>query len=657
MKIRSFLLSMLVVAGFSACSDDVIDNGGNEVGTTDATPAYLTISFSANSSGSSRSTADDANNIGDQDGSAEDSEHYNVGTEDENRIEKALVVVLPSSTVTSASTAFAKLYTIADASNVVTNGTASDPYGFGYFDLVNTTNLTYAMDDPIKLSVGEYKVLVVANPIKDLWTIDDQELDDVTNEGLTTVKDVKAIYEKIVNGTYNSDITDPTMPWTGELIHETTASTDASKQYAFMMANKAECTVTLTEADTPENPKKATVDIERVVSKITFRHTGEGENKDRYPIAVDYAVEVETVNATVDNQTVLLYRATLNKDNSEIFISKAQDGTLTAYTESNGTYTKSDDFSGQESDITYVTKNTGTAKWYVEIVGYALVNLSKEVNYVRHTGVANANAPFGTLDGSNFLVTPYWNAKNAVTFNEDKTFVGTPAVGTWFYDNTILANVSDASKTDNADIFNSFDEDYETSDDEAVTGNGTQHPETGSTLDNIGETLAYCLENSTDVEHQVHGLSTGIAFQAKMYAEDGSEITTLYRYAGNVFTSIKSIQDAYGSAASDEIKKLTENSSDEDLAAAKVTKYNDNTCYYYTTEIKHFDNNNSRELGNMEFAIMRNNIYSLSITGINRIGDPFVDPTPGPENESKEAALSVQAKIVPWIVRYHDIEF
>lgn len=59
----------------------------------------------------------------------------------------------------------------------------------------------------------------------------------------------------------------------------------------------------------------------------------------------------------------------------------------------------------------------------------------------------------------------------------------------------------------------------------------------------------------------------------------------------------------------------------------------------------------------MEFAIMRNNIYSLAITNISKIGDPIVDPTPETPNETKEAALKVSVKIIPWIVRYNDIEF
>ena len=55
---------------------------------------------------------------------------------------------------------------------------------------------------------------------------------------------------------------------------------------------------------------------------------------------------------------------------------------------------------------------------------------------------------------------------------------------------------------------------------------------------------------------------------------------------------------------------------------------------------------------------MRNNIYSLSVSGINEIGDAIVDPTPNiPDETESRAALTVQVRILPWIVRYNDIEF
>ena len=132
-------------------------------------------------------------------------------------------------------------------------------------------------------------------------------------------------------------------------------------------------------------------------------------------------------------------------------------------------------------------------------------------------------------------------------------------------------------------------------------------------------------------------------------------------FENNLFNSIKDIVDAFGEAAVDnkivELANKTTTESPETLAAAGISKYDSNICYYYTTEIKHFDNSKPNELGNMEFAIMRNNIYSLAITKVSKIGDPFVDPTPSIPNEHPEAALQVEAEIIPWIVRYHDIEF
>ena len=78
---------------------------------------------------------------------------------------------------------------------------------------------------------------------------------------------------------------------------------------------------------------------------------------------------------------------------------------------------------------------------------------------------------------------------------------------------------------------------------------------------------------------------------------------------------------------------------------------------FYTSEIKHFDNGDNSKMGYMEYAIMRNNIYSIAIKDIRFIGDPYLDPTPGTPNESGKTALDIEVQIVPWIVRYNDIEF
>ena len=231
---------------------------------------------------------------------------------------------------------------------------------------------------------------------------------------------------------------------------------------------------------------------------------------------------------------------------------------------------------------------------------------------------------------------------------------------TWFY-NT-LANVSAESQTLTTSGLGSatYYKALPSGGGEAVTGDGTQH---GTPLPTTGATLGYCFENSTDIAHQIHGLSTGISFMAEIYEDESCTIplsTPLYRYAGHLYTGLDKIQEAYGASTPQAIKDLIdkgESATDADFKAANVVKYNGNTCYYYTTEIKHFDNNDPTALGNMEFAIMRNNIYSLAVTSIKEIGDPFVDPTPNMPNESDEAYISINTVMEPWIVRYNDIEF
>jgi hypothetical protein len=59
----------------------------------------------------------------------------------------------------------------------------------------------------------------------------------------------------------------------------------------------------------------------------------------------------------------------------------------------------------------------------------------------------------------------------------------------------------------------------------------------------------------------------------------------------------------------------------------------------------------------MEYAIMRNNIYSLSISGLSNIGSATVNPEPGAAVEDEGAYITMRAKILPWIVRFNNIEF
>lgn len=722
-KFKFFALAFAAFC-FAACSDDAIDGQGGNTGTVgDGTPAYLTISFDTNTS-STRATDDD--NTGDSDGDAEDSGHENTGTDAENKVNTALVVVSPAGSETIG---FAKYYT-----NSATAGEGIEDEGV----------------KSIQVEVGKYNVLVVINPVSTIFSLQSgaDETTLAAADGVTTAATVKGLYEAIICKDYSYT---PEGNETNNYINAANSiGLGTGNTGDFMMANKAASTVELTEANaSPADAAQVTVEVERVLSKITFRPNSNLDTKvdNIYKVEVpigttlevdvvegviktgeDPAIYAETdivkmnkatdaLNPAVDGRYVYAYytqqdgsdrafqgvygiineatdKATIDGEEYPIFTkleAKSQTDYEAATEDEQKKYCVVNEIDGQanfsnadiEGSLSFIPKEgtggTTNATWYVKLEGYALVNLSKKVNYVRHIGtestatIATTNA-FGTLNGSNYLLTPDWSTKNAVTFNDDGSFVGSPLTTDWFYND--LAAVSNESKsivptggnattagTINWSNLTYFKQLPTTADgNQTVTGPGSQH---GSPLAGIGNLMSYCFENSTEVNHQVHGLSTGISFLARIYSNQGctTPISALYLYAKHNFTSINDIVEAYSGNVSQAIKDLAAKEtgnqaiSDADLEAAKITRYQGNVCYYYTTEIKHFDNRIPDESGIMEFAIMRNNIYSLSVSDITQIGEPFVDPTPNVENETKKTYLDIQVQIMPWIVRYNDIEF
>lgn len=653
-------VSLLLAAGmFAACSDNLDVNKENGAGGGDKTPAYLTISIANNGNSSRANTGTDA-------GSAEDSGLGNAGTANENKVNTILLVALSE----DESSGIAKLYAA---------GTGGDVSDWSTKD----AGVTYTTDETLKLSVGTYKILAVANPYAGFVS------------GITETTDlatVRGLYDKITEGKY--------VPTALETTADAAAAVLATDDKGVMMGNKAEVTVELKEENTPEHPATATVDIERAVSKITFRKKaaadGMGDNVYEVPVSAG-TVKAKTVEGKInaDDPEVTLnvaYDICSPTPNTVYVLVNEADKTTTVYgapEQGSEVYRLLEAKTQEEYNLGtaenkegwYVVKNTtkpweslnyqfdeasATAgNWYVKIEGYALTNLSKEQNHVRHIGDGHGiSTPFGTLNGNNYLITPYWADKNGVTFGADGNFTGNPATTTWFY-NT-LAAVSAESENLTIETDGSFknggaaatyyralpttDEDPGT-----VTGGTETNPK-------VGARMAYCFENSTDIDHQTHGLSTGISFVARMYKDKdcAQPITSLYQYNGYNFENLKAIGEAFGANTPKAIQDLIDGTTPEtkeSLAAANIKQYSSNICYYYTTEIKHFDNGNNNTLGNMEFAIMRNNIYSLAITNISKIGDPIVDPTPETPNETKEAALKVSVKIIPWIVRYNDIEF
>ena len=702
--VKYLFLGGLICTGISACSDDVLE-GESKQEQKESSPAYLTLAFTTNGNAESRgSTAEGGYNNGDGDGDAEDSKHYTEGLEAEYKVNTVLVIAAPQDDV---NVGFAKLYgvngggTVNNASGE-TNPESNNKMFYVYDESVEGTQTAGA--SPIELAVGNYKILVVVNP-----PVGD---DGLVKSGFTStanLQEIKDLYEKVVDKAYNPGSTIYADYLDGEL-----------RDGGAMMANKVldeagPANVTLTEQNTPENPKTALVEVERAISKITYRDLSKN-NDFKYPITIETDVEatfvtgiVEDVNGETEvngtKYTILskLYLAKdLKGETYSILYTEDTNGTkdMKAYKrtdnkvvvgtgenaieyhlcepvdfvqvkEEKGCYVSDTTNPAGSLEFIYDAANATRKQYYVKIEGYALVNVAKTVNYVRHTvgyKDSDAGTPWGSV-AQKYLWTPGWAEKNAETYDD--------GFGDNYFYNT-LASVSDESKAMTiedgkfvngavaatyfkpmSDLISDSSTDVEGEAHDKYKTEGTVYTETGLTM-------GYCLENSVDIDSQVNGLVTGISFVATITDENGNSDINLYRYNGYTYVSLLDIQKAYGKNQfalngdnGDEFDKLVkaeDSATKEDLMKWNIVKYEENVCYYYTTEIKHFDNGNANP-GYMEFAIMRNNIYSMAIKGIRSVGDPYIDPTPDIPAESGKAALDVEVKIVPWIVRFNDIEF
>lgn len=85
-------------------------------------------------------------------------------------------------------------------------------------------------------------------------------------------------------------------------------------------------------------------------------------------------------------------------------------------------------------------------------------------------------------------------------------------------------------------------------------------------------------------------------------------------------------------------------------------------CYYYYWN-RHNDNNKPGIMGDMEFAVVRNNVYKLAVTNIKQLGHPRIPendpdkPKPDTPDESSDIYITVTCQVLPWVVRVNNIEF
>lgn len=142
--------------------------------------------------------------------------------------------------------------------------------------------------------------------------------------------------------------------------------------------------------------------------------------------------------------------------------------------------------------------------------------------------------------------------------------------------------------------------------------------------------LDYTSENIVEAEYNQKTCATyctGIVFKAKYQPADITTNGTFYRYNGKFYASLDDIMNEYGFVLSE-----------YNYSQFGITKYQDGICYY-TYFIKHAEDGDDTTVSPMEYAIVRNNIYQVKVTGINDIGT--VTPT--------DYRLNLECTVAEWI--------
>ena len=331
------------------------------------------------------------------------------------------------------------------------------------------------------------------------------------------------------------------------------------------------------------------------------------------------------------------------------------------------------DYKSSVDDETYTLMGEdGKAEVTVTLTDMALVNLSKEFYYLRRVsddGTSTNAAIGGTETNTNYVVdTDYdWKSGSTITDYSDHFFyVYNQNSGSADYTWT---SISSLTSEDNDESWNS--------------GENANDKRKGYKI------WRYATENTipkgTDDGLQKKGITTGVVFKGEIkgVSDDMKALlngtNTVYVFDNilwgtwdNVKTAAAEVKESDKTTLANPslaaaYNKAKDNYTDAKAVAAGFTIFKPNAdkkyevLYYYWN--RHNDNKNNGSMGPMEFAVVRNNVYKLSVTGVNKFGHPTnPDDDPDPENpgdpdEEDDVYFRVAVEVLPWVVRINNIEF
>lgn len=415
----------------------------------------------------------------------------------------------------------------------------------------------------VDLENGTYNVIVVANPGTDWWTGRSLTLADVRNH------------------------------------IQTTAWTASGSDYSdFVMTSAADATLTL-NSNPENNPAKATVNVERMAARLDYKAEASYPCTD--PAYTGATVEI-TGAALVNNLTAgsyMLKRVASTVDGVPTYLGNETPdaGVQTNYvldpwtadkTSANNSFTiggevkTAEDLYGewfgnisQDYWADYVQPGTevtvGTEKW--QRIGYTLENT---------TAAEEAGKRYST----GVVFKAIFHPQGVANYQDGATFF---ALGTHLF-----ASMEDMMTYVYGADFSQFDDKIDACDNWASVKTFA-----ASLLDNDPSGYKAFLQGQDEAQDLAQ-VKESLKWSAYMLSNCG--------YSASLNGTYKVELDQNGI--------VTRNA----LQSYGVRTYEDATCYY-TWWVRHSNDNNDDAKGIMEYAIVRNNIYKLTVNSIYSLGN------------------------------------
>lgn len=431
----------------------------------------------------------------------------------------------------------------------------------------------------VDLENGTYNVIVVANPGADWWTGKSLTLADVRDHIQTAA-------------------------WT-------VSGSDYSN---FVMTSAADATLTL-ESNPEDNPATAEVNVERMAARLDYKTTGTYTCDDPAYESNNQKATVEITGAALVNNltagSYLLKRVADDVKGTNLSYlgdeTADENGVATNYVLDPWTTNKSKDLYGEwfgniSQDpnywAAYVQQGTsvsdGTETW--QRIGYTLENT---------TAAEEAGKRYST--GVVFKAKFY--PKGVANYNDGETFFA--------YCTKIYASMEDMMAGFYGSKFADLD-------------NITNCTTWGEVKQFITSTLL--TNDPSGYNKYLEGLAEG-----KNDAETVSGASlTWSNYMKNECGYSASLNNGVYSVTLDQNEDI---STREALQPYGTRTYEDATCYY-TWWVRHSNDNNDDAKGMMEYAIVRNNIYKLTVNSVYSLGGEV------PEDES----LIVDVYVNDWLL-------